>query len=479
MKKIIILAMMSTLLLTTACTTNTGSQALSTTQNEDGKGSESKSESQSFAAAHDAFETRLTEQWNDQDAIPEPPEGVFELDYYDSKAGKLAAYVSSNPDDGQKHPMMIWVVGGWGNGIDEFAWSYPDWDNDQTASAFREEGILMMYPSFRGGNGNPGHYETLFGEVDDIVSAYEYAASLPYVDPQRIYLGGHSTGGTRALLASEYTDKFRAVFSFGPVDEVKYHNKTQFTFDTGNTDEYTMRSPVHWLSDIQSPTFIIEGKGGNSSNVRNIEKKSENDNIHCYIVEDADHFSVLAPVTRLLARKITEDTGSELNITITEEELKEAMKQPPVKSYPVMKTYYNDEVNFRMQIPAVWEPYNESEEFFELSFASAYDDDNFWDASMMMVYLYNAASEIPLDEYIETISYDGVQYRGEVIQGTQQDIYVADCVLSSSDGSRYYSKIAAVQRDGELMEFEFFTAEEYREDADVIFNKVIDSIVLE
>lgn len=479
LKKIIISAMMSTLLLTAACTANTGSQALPTVQNEGGSKSKGESGLQSFAEAHDAFETKLTEQWNDQDPIPEPPEGVFELDYYDSKVGKLAAYVSSDPDDGQKHPLMIWVVGGWGNSIDEFAWSYPDWENDQTASAFREEGILMMYPSFRGGNGNPGYYETLFGEVDDIVSAYEYAAALPYVDPQRIYLGGHSTGGTRVLLASEYTDKFRAVFSFGPVDEVKYHNKTQFTFDTKNAEEYTMRSPIHWLSDVQNPTFIMEGKDGNSSNLRNIEKKSDNDNIHCYVVDGADHFSVLAPVTRLVARKISEDTGSDLNITITDEELKEAMNQTPVKSYPVMKPYHDDEAGFRVKVPAIWEAFNESEEFFELSFISAYEDDNFWDASMMMVYLYSVDDGISLDDYIATISYDGAQYQGEVIPGAQQDIFVADCVLSGSDGSTYYSKIAAVQRDGELLEFEFFTPEEYREDADVMFHQVIDSIELE
>ena len=214
----------------------------------------------SFAQAHDAFTTTLAREDNDSYSIPEPPEGLFDLVSYPSKVGDLAAYVSSDPGDGQKHPMIIWVVGGWGNGIDDFPWCYPEWDNDQTGSAFWQAGLLTMYPSFRGGNGNPGNYEALFGEVDDIVSAYEYAASLPYVDPERIYLGGHSTGGTRALLASEYTDKFRAVFCFGAVDEIKYHNNTQFTFDTTIEDEYVMRSPVYWLDNVKSPTFLIEGR---------------------------------------------------------------------------------------------------------------------------------------------------------------------------------------------------------------------------
>ena len=164
----------------------------------------SKKNGQTFAQAHDSFETKLVREDSDSDPVPPPPEGVFDQVCYPSKVGDLAAYVSSDPGDGQKHPMIIWVVGGWGNGIDDFPWTYPAWDNDQTGSAFWQAGVLTMYPSFRGGNGNPGHYEALFGEVDDIISAYEYAASLPYVDPQRIYLGGHSTGGTRALLAAEY-----------------------------------------------------------------------------------------------------------------------------------------------------------------------------------------------------------------------------------------------------------------------------------
>ena len=66
---------------------------------------------QSFAEAHDAFQTTLVREENDDEPIPAPPEGAFELVKYSSKVGDLAAYVSSDPGDGQKHPMIIWVVG--------------------------------------------------------------------------------------------------------------------------------------------------------------------------------------------------------------------------------------------------------------------------------------------------------------------------------------------------------------------------------
>lgn len=54
----------------------------------------------------------------------------------------------------------------------------------------------------RGENGNPGHFEFFYGEAEDAVAAGRYLATLPRVDPKRIYITGHSAGGTLALLAA-------------------------------------------------------------------------------------------------------------------------------------------------------------------------------------------------------------------------------------------------------------------------------------
>jgi hypothetical protein len=48
---------------------------------------------------------------------------------------------------------------------------------------------------------------------------------------------------------------------------------------------------------------------------------SDNPVVHWYPVSGKDHFSVLAPVTRLLAEKILHDTGDTTNITIGAKEL--------------------------------------------------------------------------------------------------------------------------------------------------------------
>jgi dienelactone hydrolase len=425
---------------------------------------------QSFAEAHDAFQTTLAKEESDDDEIPAPPEGFFDLIKYPSKVGDLAAYVSSDPGDGQKHPLIIWVVGGWGNGIDDFPWCYPEWDNDQTGSAFWQAGVLMMYPSFRGGCGNPGNYETLFGEVDDIASAYEYAASLPYVDADRIYLGGHSTGGTRALLASEYTDKFRAVFCYGAVDEVKYHNNSQFTFDTDNKEEYKMRSPIYWLDSVKSPTFLIEGSDGNSANLKKIERTSKNENIHCYVMEDADHFSVLAPLTRVVAQKILADTGTEPNITITQEELDAAMKMEPEIPTPVMEQHTIEALGMNLSYPYLWdvEDISENEEL-SLMLCSRYEEDNIWDMSLMYIDSYN---DLQLDrEYFAENGYDISEMEVGGLPALK-----AVGKMEDNSGSVFNDTLVAVQKGDTLVTFEFYIHEDFGDTANPMFDAILESV---
>ena len=92
--------------------------------------------------------------------------------------------------------------------------------------------------------------------------ARDYLEKQSFVDPARIYLGGHSTGGTLVLLVSECSDKFRAVFSFGPADNVKGYEQIlpqMLPFDRRNAQEIMLRSPAHWLNGVKSPTYVMEG----------------------------------------------------------------------------------------------------------------------------------------------------------------------------------------------------------------------------
>ena len=274
--------------------------------------------------ARRGFKTRLQRKERDGTPPDSPPPNIFHLVKYASPAGKLAAYLSVDPGDGKKHPAIIWIFGGFTNSIGSTAWGEQPAKNDQSASAFRKAGIVMMYPSLRGGNDNPGVKESFFGEVNDVLAARDFLAQQSFVDPERIYLGGHSTGGTLALLAAECSDRFRAVFSFGPVDDVTGYGDKVLVFDVNNKREVRVRAPEHWLASIHSPTFVFEGTEtpGNISALESMSQASNNSNIHFYPIRGGTHFTILAPTTKLVAARILRDTGEKCSIRFNEADLR-------------------------------------------------------------------------------------------------------------------------------------------------------------
>src|SRR5579872_6074163 len=277
-------------------------------------------EGPTLVEARKDFKTKIVRHDKNKEPLPQPPKKLFQLVRYDAPPGKLAAYLTPDPNDGKKHPAIIWITGGDCNSIGE-CWEEANPKDDQSAGQYRKAGIIMMFPSLRGGNDNPGVKESFLGEVDDILAAADYLAKQKYVDPTRIYLGGHSTGGTMVLITSECTDRFRAVFSFGPANDVAGYPPEFITFDTSNPKEGRLRSPGYWLSSIKSPTFVMEGVQGNIDSLKAMTKASTNAHAHFLAVKGASHFSILAPVNKLIAEKILRDDGATCNLAITEAEL--------------------------------------------------------------------------------------------------------------------------------------------------------------
>jgi dipeptidyl aminopeptidase/acylaminoacyl peptidase len=275
-----------------------------------------------LAEARKGFTTKLKKQHRANEPVDEPPAKVFRKVEYAAPVGKCAAYLTPDPKDGKKHPAIVWITGGDCNTIGD-VWKPAPAKNDQTARQYREAGIVMMFPSLRGGNQNPGSEENFYGEVDDVLAAADFLAKQEYVDPSRIYLGGHSTGGTLVLLVAEVPNKFRAVFSFGPADDISGY-PAQFipAVNTGDDREVELRSPGRWLAGIETPTFVFEGADdGNTDSLEKMARASKNPKVHFYPVKGATHFSILAPVNRLVAQKVVADTGAEANVKFTEAEL--------------------------------------------------------------------------------------------------------------------------------------------------------------
>ncbi len=259
---------------------------------------------------------------------PVPPPGAFELVTYRSPVGPLPAYLSTHPsDDGAdgRRPGIVWVGGGDSASLGA-VWEPAPPENDQTAAAFPAAGIVTLYPSLRGGHGNPGRREGFLGEVDDVLAAAAFLKARSDVDPGRVHLGGHSTGGTLAMLAAAAAEPgtFRATFAFGPVADVRgYGGDFLYHRDPDDDREALVRSPLYWLADVPDPLFAIEGAGtpGNADSLDAMRQLNGNPRVRFLTVPGRDHFDVLAPATAAIADAILADDGPTCDIALTPEML--------------------------------------------------------------------------------------------------------------------------------------------------------------
>ncbi|MDF2696838.1 MAG: aminopeptidase [Labilithrix sp.] len=200
-----------------------------------------------------------------------------------------------------------------------------------------------MYPSFRGENDNPGQFEMFYGEVDDLLSAVEYVRQLPWVDPARVYLAGHSSGATLVLLAATASENFRAAFAFGPwigIDDdpaalraMRIMNRVHVPFDPDRPDEARVRSSFQFAGSIHRPTFAMEGEEYALPAMPLFVERAQRARapFSAFTVKGGDHFNILHTLTRLVASRILEDTGPTCSIRIAAQDLNEAFARRPVQ----------------------------------------------------------------------------------------------------------------------------------------------------
>jgi alpha/beta superfamily hydrolase len=263
--------------------------------------------------ARSGFATNIISVGESFGAPETPPVGSnFQLIQYASPVGPLAAYVTADPGDGRKHPAIVWITGGDCNSIGD-VWSPNDRSNDQSAAGFRQAGVVMMFPSLRGGNNNPGRREGFLGEVDDILAATDHLATLPYVDSRQIYLGGHSTGGTMVMLVGACSDRYSAIFSLGPVAAAVQYGGDYVYCDPNNKVEMVLRSPLLWMHCVKTPMFVFEGAdNGNWDAIQLMVNRNTNTSIQFFRIPGHDHFSIIAPLSERLADQVVR---GQLNVT--------------------------------------------------------------------------------------------------------------------------------------------------------------------
>jgi dienelactone hydrolase len=217
-----------------------------------------------FATVHSSFRTELESKGRaPQDFDPLSTPAGAELIEYNSKRGnlRLKAYITPAPaDGGEKQPAVVFLHGG-------FAYGESDW---VMTRPFQDAGYVVMTPVLRAEKGQPGAFTLFHHEVDDVVGAINKLKSLTYVDSKRIYLTGHSAGGTLAALTAMKTGDLRAATSLcGCMNQSL--NDDIAPYPASDLDEVAIRSPLAFAKSFKSPFRLFYGSeefllsGGNET----------------------------------------------------------------------------------------------------------------------------------------------------------------------------------------------------------------------
>jgi len=213
-------------------------------------------QNEDYIVARSHFHTRLLRKGPppDKGAPVVPPQGVTEI-VYPSGALRLKAWVSQPVHSERRSPAVLFLHGG-------FEFTKDDWEQSKP---YRDAGFIVLTPMLRAENGQVGAFSYFYDEVDDVLAAAEYLAKLPYVDPTRVFLAGHSVGGTLTLLAAQSSRRFRAATSFsGASFWPEFAESQVLPFDRSRPEEIRMRSPINYASSFHCPVRMFFGTAEDS-----------------------------------------------------------------------------------------------------------------------------------------------------------------------------------------------------------------------
>ncbi|NTG85511.1 alpha/beta fold hydrolase [Agrobacterium rhizogenes] len=182
------------------------------------------------------------------------PLGADQIFYRSGLGGELelVAWVSRYERTPKPRPAVLFLHGG--NAIGQGHWLL--------AKAYIDAGYVLMIPSMRGENGQKGNFSGFYDEVADVLAASDRLRHLPGVDPHRLFLAGHSVGGTLAMLTAMSTKRFRAVapISGNPDAFAFFHRYPEdIRFNAKNPREFQMRSPLCYAHSFKSPVKVMHG----------------------------------------------------------------------------------------------------------------------------------------------------------------------------------------------------------------------------
>ena len=256
-------------------------------------GSQAGPQSGDLAAARKNFATRLRVRGpapQEFENAP-PPTGVREVEFASGDL-KLKGWLSAAAADGKRRPAVVYLHGG-------FAFAPEDW---RDAAPFAEAGFVLFMPMLRGENGNPGDYQSFYGEVDDAVAAGRYVAALPNVDGDRVFVAGHSVGAVLTTLVAMVPSPYKGAAALsGYVDMENWAARSpeeHVPYDRADREEVRLRNPLAFAASLRCPlTLYVEPKMRDMNAV--LAARAREAGKECQlVVVPGDHLTMVAPAVQ-------------------------------------------------------------------------------------------------------------------------------------------------------------------------------------
>jgi len=243
-----------------------------------------------YMLARQHFRTRLLQRGPapDQAQPITAPRGARQIRYR-SGSLDLVAWISGDADASASRPGVLFLHGG--NALWQGHWDL--------ARPYVEAGYVAMMPAVRGENDLPGNFSGFYDETADVLAAADVLSAQPGVDPARLFLAGHSVGGTLTMLAAMSTTVFRAAASFSgnPDARAFFHRFPEdIRFDSADPLEFEMRSAACFAESFKCPLLLLHGSGehGSDAAVRLTVERSRAVGLNVQRgVIDGDHTSAI------------------------------------------------------------------------------------------------------------------------------------------------------------------------------------------
>jgi acetyl esterase/lipase len=230
--------------------------------------------------------------------VTPPPQATEVL--YPSGDLQLRAWFAMPPNaTGDAVPAVAFFHGGFSLGI---------WDFEQ-CKPLLDAGYAVMLPTLRGENGNPGHFELFYGEVDDARAAVRWLAGRPGIDKGRLYAFGHSAGGGVSALLSLWDEVpiLASGSSGGLYPYTVFANWSEIVpFDRRNPLERQLRLLLGNTADMKLRHFAYIGEQDELKSVIGpAEEELRQTKAPLTIrVVDGDHLTSLIPAVRRFIKDI-------------------------------------------------------------------------------------------------------------------------------------------------------------------------------